>query len=297
MVFCVDQWGAGLNAWTPSTGEWTSASLTYAHAEDPRMAEFPDADNVLDRFAALSHDGRLLLAAGGNEQEPALWDFGSGELVARTPLSGAYTADVIALDGGFMTAQMYSDEVRFWTPDGTVTVLGRVPNLLRLDSVRHGDRTLVLGVGEEITAWDATTLTEVDSARPFPGRVRAATACALDGDTRIFGVLKKIGLYAWSFGADAPLYGPVFLKQGLPESLAVVPVKGRPMLLMAAQNSLHVRDAKDGTEVGGIPTPGYRVTAMQAATVDGRPSLVTGGDDGVLRIWDETDLAERLRPV
>ncbi|MEV4019966.1 hypothetical protein AB0J35_56765 [Nonomuraea angiospora] len=68
-------------------------------------------------------------------------------------------------------------------------------------------------------------------------------------------------------------------------------VDGRPLVVTPAQNSLRLWDATDGTEVGHVNAHGHGITTMESAIVDGRRVLVASGGDGVLRIWDESDLA------
>ncbi|WP_157429492.1 WD40 repeat domain-containing protein [Actinomadura oligospora] len=297
LVVCAERWG-GVLVWSPADGEWTTPRLAFAHREDPAFAEYPDAHNELDKVAALSADGRLLLAAGGDEQEPAVWNVDSGELVAHTPSCGAYTTDIVALDDRFVTAQQYSEEVRLWSPDGTDTLLDEVGSLFCLASAQIGDRTLLLTGGSGVTVWDAATLTELGNFYPAEDeRVWAVAACSLGRTTAIIGLTEECMLHAWSLDADDPdealLYDPVELN-GADDLMVVIHVDGRPLVVNPTESSLHLLDAADGTTVGHVPTPGHSVTAMKAATVDGRPVLVTGGDDGILRIWDETDLTQAL---
>ncbi|MFI6920441.1 WD40 repeat domain-containing protein [Nonomuraea spiralis] len=259
------------------------------------MAEFPDATNVIDMVAVFSAGGKLLLAAGGDEQEPALWDLGSGELLRRTPLNGAYLADVIAFDGAFVTAQQYSEEVRLWSPDGANTVLGEVGALSCLGAARAGGRRLILAGGSGAKVWDAGTLAGIGSFYPDGGRVWAVTACALADRTVVVAVTEKGELYAWPLDAEPdgpPLYGPVAASHGSLSTMAVVAVGGRPVVVTEGQDSLRLWDAADGTEVGRVNAHRHEVTAMESAIVDGRRVLVTSGSDGVLRIWDESDLAQ-----
>ncbi|MFF4621564.1 WD40 repeat domain-containing protein [Nonomuraea jabiensis] len=292
LIVCADRWG-GVWTWSPSTGEWSGRSLPYAHAGDPIVAQFPDAENVIDMVAALSVDGKLLLAAGGDEQEPALWDLGSGELLWRTPLNGDYLADVIALDGRFVTAQQYSEEVRLWSPDGTDTLLDEVGQLSCLGKARAGGRDLILAGGSGAHVWDAANLTELGSFYPDEGRVRAVTACALAERTAIVAVTRKGELYAWALGAepDESLYGPVPASDGALETVAVMMVGGRPLVVGPAHDSLRLWDPTEGTEIGHVNAHGHGITTMEPAIVDGRHVLVTSGGDGVLRIWEESDLA------
>ncbi|WP_329170191.1 WD40 repeat domain-containing protein [Streptomyces decoyicus] len=292
LIACADERG-GVWTWSPSTGEWMARPLPYAHAGDPVVAEFPDAENSIDMVAALSVNGKLLLAAGGDEQEPALWDLGSSELLWRTPLNGAYLAEVIALDGAFVTAQQYSEEVRLWSPDGTDTVLGEVGELSCLGGARIGDRCLILAGGSGVEVWDAATLTTIATFDPDEERVWAVTACALPDRTAIVAGTEKGALYAWDLdaGPDELLYEPVATSQGSLETVAVMTVDGRPRVVTAGQDSLRLWDAAEGFKAGHVLTSGHDITAMESAIVDGRRALVTSGRDGVLRIWDASDLA------
>ncbi|MEO3873416.1 hypothetical protein ABGB18_31785 [Nonomuraea sp. B12E4] len=289
LIVCAEKWGQVLT-WAPATGEWMPRPLPYAHAEDPSMAKFPDAANVIDMVGALSADGRLLLAAGGDEQEPALWDLDSGELLWRTPFNGAYLADVIAVDGAFVTAQQYSEEVRLWSPDGTDTVLGQVSSPFCLAATRVDGRRLILAGGSEAEVWDAGTLAHLGYFAPEEGRVWAVTACALAGRPVVVGGTEEGELYVWPLDAQPdglPLYEPVAASDG-PLEAAVMTPGGRPVVVTADQGALRLWDAADGTEAGRVGA--HDVTAMEPAIVDGRQVLVTSGADGVLRIWDESDL-------
>ncbi|MET7801105.1 WD40 repeat domain-containing protein, partial [Streptomyces decoyicus] len=207
----------------------------------------------------------------------------------------AYLADVIALDGAFVTAQQYSEEVRLWSPDGTDAVLGEVGELSCLGGARVGDRRLILAGGSGAEVWDAATRTTIATFDPDEGRVWAVTACALSERTAIVAVTEKGDLYAWALGAepDEPLYEPVATSQGPLEAVAVMTVDGRPRVVTAGQDSLRLWDAAEGVEAGRVLARGHDITAMESAVVDGRRALVTSGRDGVLRIWDESDLSVR----
>lgn len=306
LVICAEKWG-GVGAWSPSTGEWTAPPLAFVHKDEPNFADYPDAHNEIDSVAALSVDGKLVLAAGGDEQEPALWDFETGELIARTDDTGAYTAAVIALDDRFVTAQQYSDEIKLWSPDGTDTLLQE--DMVSCLAYAEVGRKLILAGGSGVTVWDATTLSELGDFLLYDEGAWCLAACLLDQDPVVFAVTKEGTLHAWSLTtedleeaeeaeeAEEPLYGPVPLDEGAVDSLAVVHLGGRPLLVTPAENSLRLRNAADGTVVGHIDTPDHSVCTMRAAAVDDRPVLVTGDYDGVLRIWDEADLAQAMRPA
>ncbi|MFC7715409.1 hypothetical protein [Nonomuraea recticatena] len=60
---------------------WQERPLTFACAGDPLAARYPDAENDVDSVAAVVSGGRVILAAGGDEQGFAFWDLESGELI------------------------------------------------------------------------------------------------------------------------------------------------------------------------------------------------------------------------
>ncbi|HEY1179425.1 MAG TPA: hypothetical protein VGF17_24985, partial [Phytomonospora sp.] len=176
-VVCVDRWGQRVWTWNTSTGEWDSPDLAYAHAADPVMEPYPDADNEFGMIAAASLGGRLLLTGGGDEQEPAMWDLATGEVIARAAVTGAYLADVIAVGGGFVTAEQYADTLRRWTPGERGDAIGQVGSLFCLASARLGGRDLILAGGSSAVVFTADTHVELASFTPYRGRVWGVAGC------------------------------------------------------------------------------------------------------------------------
>ncbi|MFC9750325.1 hypothetical protein [Streptomyces niveus] len=52
--------------------EWQERPLAYAFAEDPLAAEYPDAENDIDSVAVAVSGGRVVVAAGADEQGMAI---------------------------------------------------------------------------------------------------------------------------------------------------------------------------------------------------------------------------------
>ncbi|MFC4909679.1 WD40 repeat domain-containing protein [Actinomadura gamaensis] len=294
LVVCVED-GGEVFTWSPESLTWTGRPLRYAHAGDPAVAAFPDAGNELGALAAASVGGRLLMAAGGDEQEPALWDLGSGDVVGRTPLNGAYLAGVVAVPGGFVTAEQYSEELRLWSPDGTATVLAEAGPVSCLATARAADRLLVLAGGEGATAWDAATWEELGSFFPDGDHLVAVTACDLAQGAALLGVTETGELYAWPLDGDGdpdePVYGPVGVAGGAVRSIAVMSVGGRSLLVTPADDTVRLWDPSDGSAAGSLGAHGQEVATVRTAIVGGRPVLVTSGGDGVVRVWDGFGLA------
>jgi WD40 repeat protein len=297
LVVCAEESGE-VWTWSPSTGEWLARSLSFVHAGDPAMAGYPDAGNEIGSVAALSLDGELLLAAGGHEQEPGLWDLGSGELRWRTPADGSYIVDVVALDDAFVIAQQYSLEVRLWTPEGTDTLIDDETDVFCLGAARAGGESLILIGGSSVDVRDAGTLDVLGECRPDEndGDVLAVTACALEERTAIVAVTSEGALYVWdlegprgewSDAVEEPLFAPIALGEPA-TSVAVLSAEGRPLVVTPGGNSLRLWDGANGTQVREVDAPG--VAVVEQAVVDGRPALVAAGKDGVVRIWDESEL-------
>ncbi|GIG63964.1 WD40 repeat domain-containing protein [Phytomonospora endophytica] len=294
LVVCADRWGA-LWTWSPSTGEWDQPNLGFAHASDPVMRPYPDATNEFDMIAAASVGGRLLLAGGGDEQEPALWDFTTGEVVARAPVTGAYLSDVVAHGGRFYTAEQYSEEVRLWTPGVRGDAVAEVGSLFCLATARVGGRDLLLAGGEGVVVHTADTHVELASFAPYDGRVWGVTACEANERSLIIGVTENGRLCVWDLddGGEEEIYEPVTATEGSLENVEVLTVGGRPLAVTPADGGgLRLWDVTDGSEAGHVEASGHGVTAMETASADGRTVLVTGGFDGVVRLWEASDLTQ-----
>lgn len=290
LVVVADRWN-GLWTWTPSTDAWDGLDLPFAHAADPVMQPYPDATNEFDMIAAASVGGRLLMAGGADEQEPALWDLATGEVLARAPVTGAYLTDVVAYGDVFFTAEQYSEHVRLWTPERHGEVVREVGSLFCLAVARAGGRDLLLAGGEGAIVFHADTQVEVASFWPArEGRVWGVTACEADGRALVVGVTENGELCVWDLeGDEEELFEPVAASKEALEDVEVLTLGGRPLAVTAAEEGgLRLWDVTDGSAAGHVE--GHGVAVMEKAEIDGRTVLVTGGADGTVCVWEEADL-------
>ncbi|MEV0644536.1 WD40 repeat domain-containing protein [Phytomonospora sp. NPDC050363] len=286
LVVCADRYG-GLWIWSPATGEWAAKPVPFAHAADPVMEPYPDAGNEFDHIALADVGGRLLLAGGGDEQEPAVWDFETGEIVARVPVTGAYLTDIVAVGGAFVTAEQYAERARFWSP-APDRVLGEVSSLFCLATARACGHDLVLAGGVGAVAWDAVTGAKIASCYVDDNdeRIWGVTACDAGGRSFVVGATEYGRVCVWNFdaGGTEEDYAQVKAAEGELEDVEVLTVDGRVLAVTAADGGgLRLWNVPDLGEAGHVS--GHEVSVMEKALVDGREVLITGGNDGTIRFW------------
>ncbi|WP_203862194.1 hypothetical protein [Plantactinospora mayteni] len=148
--------------WEPPQNVWRNLMLPFACAGDPEAAQYPDAGNELDSLALAVSGGRVVLAAGGDEQGVAFWDVDTGELINGTSFNGLYIAAVAALDGGdgstrFVTCSgVHWDGIMVWEPVAGSSPVGLPESTVDAIGVgRFEGRSLVVaGTREDVTLWD-----------------------------------------------------------------------------------------------------------------------------------------------
>ncbi|MDG4865475.1 hypothetical protein P8605_45750, partial [Streptomyces sp. T-3] len=190
LVVCADFVGAAWT-WDPLRDAWQRRPLTYAFTGDPLAEQYPDAENEIDRVAATVVDGRVVLAAGDDEQAPALWDLASGELLCGTTYDEPYSGAVTTVRGEgparFVTGSQYVGLLQVWDASGR-TPPQELPceqyDITALASAWIDGRSLLAVGGDGVDVWDLSRGEQLASFCPDDDGIRAVSVAAAPGRSR-----------------------------------------------------------------------------------------------------------------
>ncbi|MGY0057551.1 hypothetical protein ACWY4P_13450 [Streptomyces sp. LZ34] len=298
VVVCADFDGA-VWTWDPLRDEWRKRPLAYAFAEDPRAAQYPDAENEIGSVAAAVSGGRVVLAAGGDEQAPAIWDLESGALLCGTTYDADYLGAVATVRGEgpprFVTGSQYGGEVvvRGVSGDASpVELPGEEDDITSLATAWIGGRSLVASGGLGIDVWDLARNEPLARFSPYDGEVRAVSLARLDERPIVAAASGSDEVYVWelSEGDDdaEPIHDPIAGHEDRVRAMDTVEAGGRSLAVTGAKDeTVRIWDLAAGEQVGA-PLIGHRggVEAVLTATLRGRHVVLSTGRDGTIRVWD-----------
>lgn len=289
-------------SWAPLQDEWQERPLAYACAEDPLAARYPDAENDIGSVALSVSDGRVVVAAGGDEQGAALWDLNSGELLRGTTYNEPYIASLATVEGGgpplfAASSGAHGDGVRLWGPSGEAAPVELdASSVWGLATATVDGRSLVVGGGEEgVEVWDAANGECIASfwMDDEEERAYAVALSQLDGRPVVVAGTDSGKVYVFDLNGDeddGPIHEPSTGHEGCVNALDVAVIGDRAITVTGGEDgTVRIWDLADGRQVEP-PITGHDggVEAVTVTTMQERTVAVTGGRDGVLRVWDLT---------
>lgn len=305
LVVCVAD--SAVWTWNPVRDEWRQRPLAFAHAGDPVFAEYPDAGNEIDSVAAAVSDGRIVLAAGDDEQEPAFWDLDSGQLLHVVPSCGAYLSAVAAVEGPgpvrFVTSTQNAEEVQVWQMpfDEPPVLLQDYSTVSDLATTWVYGRSLVAGAGQGVVVWDLARPGE-DLPLECTGAPWTVAWSRLDDRPIVVGGSDAGELFVWALDAEdlrrplderedpvEPMYGPILGHEDQIVAVDTITVGGRSLAVTGSRDTtVRVWDLAERAMVGGpLVAHGNRVTSVTATVLQGRPVILSSGIlDSAIRVWD-----------
>ncbi|SOD61610.1 WD domain-containing protein, G-beta repeat-containing protein [Streptomyces zhaozhouensis] len=286
--------------WALLQNDWEERPLAYAFAEDPRAAEYPDAKNDIGSVAMAVFDGRVVVAAGGDEQAAAIWDLDSGELL-RAPTDELYVASIATVKGEgpplfVASSGIHWDGVRVWGLSGEEPPVELdAGSIWGLATASVDGRSLVAGGGEEgVEVWDAATGEQVASFYvDDEERAYAVALSQLDGRPVVVAGTDSGKVYVFDLSGDEdddPIHEPSTGHEGSINALDATVVGDRAVAVTGGEDgTVRIWDLANGRQVGP-PLTGHdwSVEAVVVTTMQDRPVALTAGRDGVVRIWDLT---------
>ncbi|MGA4992846.1 WD40 repeat domain-containing protein [Nonomuraea bangladeshensis] len=283
---------------------WQERPLAFACAGDPLTAQYPHADNDIHAVAAVMSGGRVVLAAGGDEQGCAFWDLDSGELIRGARFDDPYLAAITEVRGEgpplFVTATQYAEEILVWGPSAEaplelVNELGRIACL----TASHSLGFLLAAAGgmdEGVAVWDLTAGEEVRMFDTDEKRVLAVSLTRLTGDPiLVAGVEDEIQVWGLTDEhGDDPIRDPLTGHEDAVEAMDTAVVGERALAVSGgADATVRLWDLTTGTQLGD-PLIGHkgRVDTVRTAILKGRHVALSAGRDGRINLWDLETLAQ-----
>ncbi|MEW9550692.1 hypothetical protein [Nonomuraea sp. NPDC050783] len=297
LVVCADSGYGGVWTWDPLRDVWQERPLAFACAGDPLAARYPHADNDLRSVAAVMSAGRVVLAAGGDEQGVAFWDLESGELIRGARFDDPYLAAVTEVRGEgpplFVTATQYAEEILVWGPsaEAPVELLNEIGPVACLAASHAPGFSLAAagGADEGIAVWDLSADGEVRTFDTEGERVLAVSLAGPAGDPLLVaGVEEEIHVWglADAHGDDAPrdrLTG----HEGAVEAVDTAVIGERALAVSGgADGTVRLWDLATGTQLGD-PLVGHEggVETVRIAVLHGRHVALSAGRDSRINVW------------
>ncbi|GAA2660772.1 hypothetical protein GCM10010412_033380 [Nonomuraea recticatena] len=285
--------------WDPLRDVWQERPLTFACAGDPLAARYPDAENDVDSVAAVVSGGRVILAAGGDEQGFAFWDLESGELIRGAGFDDPYLAAITEVRGEgpplFVTATQYADEILVWRPSAEDVLtelsndIGRIACLTA--TYAHGlSLAAAGGMDEGVAVWDLTAGGEVRSFDTDEKGVPAVSLARLAGDPIVVaGVEDEIHVWGLSDEhGDDLIRDPLTGHEDAVVALDTAVIGDRVLAVSGGEDAtVRLWDLSTGRQLGD-PLIGHdgSVETVQTAVLDGRHVVLSAGRDSKINIWD-----------
>ncbi|GAA4627382.1 hypothetical protein GCM10023196_039340 [Actinoallomurus vinaceus] len=299
LIICADSRYGGVWTWDPLRDVWQDRPLAFACAGDPVAAQYPDAENDIDSVAAVVSGGRVVLAAGGDEQGIALWDLESGELIRGASFNDDYTAAITAVRGEgpplFVTATQYAEEVLVWRPSAEEPLtelpndIGEITGLTAAHG--HGLSMAAAGGADGVVAvWDLAQGESLASFYTEAGHVPAVSLARLAAGPVVAAAVED-GIYVWDVTGDPesdPVHDPLTGHEETIRSLDTVTFDDRCLAVTGGDDAtVRVWDLRTGAQVGD-PLSGHKgsVETVRTAVLDGRHVALSAGRDGRINVWD-----------
>jgi WD40 repeat protein/class 3 adenylate cyclase len=245
-----------------------------AHASDVWEIEF-DADG--SRFATASSDGRI-----------RIWDTSTQELLAEPFARSADDVRGVSFDGDRVLAGDEDGRLLVAYLEGPSEPTASAPHEAQVVDAAIGGGTLAtLGFDQQMQIWSRGQPTAV--VVPEPISEPMALAASPDGDRLAIGDGDgAVRVVSASTGDE--VLPPITLHDGAVRDLAYSEDGTR--LASGGDDGVAVIDATSGAQLAPTPDASAAVDAVLWA----EDLLLTGGADGIVRIWNGTRLEDELGP-
>ncbi|GAA4994686.1 hypothetical protein GCM10023205_79390 [Yinghuangia aomiensis] len=303
LVVCADARN-GVWTWDPLRDVWRQRPLPFGY-DEAIIHNNPDVENRIDQVAVTVARGRVVLAAGHDEQPVAFWDLETGELLRRATFGGGdYLGAVAAVRGPgparFVSSGQNSDVVLLWEdPFDSWTLLSEYVHVWSLATAEINGRSLVAGAeGSSALVWD---LVQPGHEQVFKTTEStwAVSLCRVDDRPVVVAAADPGQLWVWEVPDTAedreheddaiePRYAPIHGHDGRITAMDTAVVGGRPLAVTGSEDTtVRVWNLAEGVAVGGplVDHDGH-VLAVKTAVLHDRDVALSAGHDGVIRVWD-----------
>ncbi|MDF2710403.1 MAG: hypothetical protein K0R62_6055 [Nonomuraea muscovyensis] len=267
-----------------------------------------DADEVVSRLTAATLDGRPVIVTGGGRFDLTsllgedylggavrCWDVATGEKVGKTVTGhglGVTALAVLPSERGPLVLSSSEEGVLLISALASGERVAEIPggyNGVMSAAVVDG-RPLAVTGGQDshVEVWDVLTGQAVGGPRQTGGHVSALAVTELAGRAVFLTGGGDNLLRIWDLTTGRPFGAPMSGHADAIQNITLTRLGGRLLAVTeAGEEPPRIWDLARAEQLGGaLAVPGEQVpTAMTATEINGEPVVVTGHDEGTIRVW------------